>query len=48
MLVTLKLVEDVTDARNAARVLQQRRKYAEWFLEHGVLADFVFFTDECV
>ena len=46
MLITLKLAEDVPDARNAPRVLQQRQEYAEWFLEHGVIANCVF-IDEC-
>ena len=46
MLFTLKLAEDVPDARNSPRVIQQRRDYAEWFLEHGIVANCVF-IDEC-
>ena len=34
MLITLKLAEDVPDQRNAARVLDARRDYANWFLRN--------------
>ena len=36
MLLTLKLAEDVPDARNSPRILDQRVEYAEWFLHEGV------------
>ena len=42
MIITLKLVEDVPNAKNSPEVLHQRVQYAEWFLQHGVLAHLVF------
>ena len=45
MMMTLKLVEDVPDARNSPAVLDQRVQYAEWFLEHGVLAHLIFIDE---
>ena len=45
MLLTLKMAEDVPDARNAPRVLDQRVEYAEWFLEHGVVGNCVFIDE---
>ena len=45
MLLTLKMAEDVPDARNAPRVLDQRVEYAEWFLERGVVGNCVFIDE---
>uniref|UniRef100_A0A8C4NGT2 Tc1-like transposase DDE domain-containing protein n=1 Tax=Eptatretus burgeri TaxID=7764 RepID=A0A8C4NGT2_EPTBU len=45
MLLTLKLTEDVPDARNSPRVLDQRMQYAQWFLQHGVVAHCVFIDE---
>ncbi|XP_030846747.1 uncharacterized protein LOC115926220 [Strongylocentrotus purpuratus] len=45
MMLTLKMAEDVPDARNAPRVVEQRLEYAEWFLEHGVLGNCVFIDE---
>ena len=44
-MMTLKLVEDVPDDRNSPAVLDQRVQYAEWFLEHGVLAHLIFIDE---
>ena len=41
MMITLKLVEDVPDARNSPEVLHRRIQYAEWILQHGVLVHLV-------
>ena len=38
MLMTIKLAEDVPDARNSSGVLDMRIKSAQWFLEHGLVA----------
>lgn len=46
MLITLKLAEDVPEARNAERVLQQRHDYSQWFLRHGIVGHCIF-IDEC-
>ena len=46
MLITLKLVQDVPQARNQERVLQQRQEYARWFLRHGIVGHCIF-IDEC-
>ena len=46
MLITLKLAQDVPQARNADRVLRQRKEYANWFLRHGVDGHCIF-IDEC-
>ncbi|XP_072025585.1 uncharacterized protein [Amphiura filiformis] len=46
MLITLKLAEDVPEARNEPRVLNQRCDYAQWFLRHGVVGHCIF-IDEC-
>ena len=45
MLLTMKMAEDVPDARNTPRVLDQRVEYAEWFLEHGVVGNCIFIDE---
>ena len=45
MLITLKLAKHVPDLRNAARVLDARREYANWFLREGVLGHLVFIDE---
>ena len=45
MMFTIKLAEDVPDARNAQRVLDMRAVYAQWFLEQGVVAHLVFIDE---
>ena len=45
MLITRKLAEDVPDQRNAARVLDARRDYANWFLRDGVLGNVVYIDE---
>lgn len=46
MLITIKLAEDVPQARNADRVLQERVNYAQWFLREGVVGHCIY-IDEC-
>ena len=38
ILLTRKLTEDVSDLRNAPRVLRQHVQYAQWFLQHRGVA----------
>ena len=45
MLVTMKLTEDVPDARNIPRVLDLRQRYGQWFLQYGVVAHCVFIDE---
>ena len=45
MLLTLKLAEDVPDARNSPRILDQRVEYAEWFLHEGVISHCVYIDE---
>nr|XP_054756147.1 uncharacterized protein LOC129262123 [Lytechinus pictus] len=45
MLVSLTLPEDAHGSRNSPRVLQQRREYAEWFVQRSVVAHCVFIDE---
>ncbi|XP_041464794.1 uncharacterized protein LOC121415591 [Lytechinus variegatus] len=45
MLVSLTLTEDAHCSRNSPRVLQQRREYAEWFVQRSVVAHCVFIDE---
>ena len=45
MFITLKLAEDVPDARNAPRNLDLRVEYGQWFLAEGVVAHTVFIDE---
>ena len=45
MLMTLKLAEDVPDARNSPRILDMRVEYAQWFMQYGVVGHCVFIDE---
>jgi hypothetical protein len=45
MLMTLKLAEDVPEQRNEQRILDARVVFANWFLQHGVIAHTVYIDE---
>ena len=47
MLFRVKLVRTVPADRNRPDVLERRREYANWFMNHSIMRHCVFIDDEC-